>query len=94
MKRMVIERYVPAAAPAINDGLPPMPPLPERDGRMPIKFIGRASHIDAWGSETVIQFARQYGRACAASLDIEIDVLKVERDALRTRLLEVTGGTT
>ena len=94
MKRMVIERYVPAAEPARNDGLPPMPALPARDGRMPIKFIGRSSHIDAWGSETVITFARQYARTCAAALDVEIGVLKVERDTLRSRLLEVTGGTT
>lgn len=89
MKRMVIERYMPAAEPARDDGLPPMLALPARDGRMPIKFIGRSSHIDGWGSETVISFARTYGRTCAAALDIEIAVLKVERDALKARLQEL-----
>ncbi len=94
MKRMVIERYVPPAPSAQNDGLAPMPALPAADGKLAIRFIGRRSYIDGFGSETVIGFARTYARTCCATLDVEIDVLKAERDALRNRLLEVTGGTT
>lgn len=91
MKRMHIERYVPAAPPALDDGFPPVPCLPPRDGQIPIKFLGRPSHIDAWGSETVIAFARQYGRTCVADLDIEVAALTAERDVLMARLDELQG---
>lgn len=91
MKRMVIERYVPPAPPAIADGLPPMIALPAADGRMQITFIGKRSFVDAWSSESLIRFARQFGRTCAAALDVEIAVLKAERDALKTRLDEIEG---
>lgn len=92
MKRMTIERYVPPAPPEPNDGLPPMLPLPEREGRMQIKFLGRSSFIDAWSSEGLVKFAKKYARACCAALDVEIDVLKTERDALKQRLDELLGA--
>lgn len=89
MKRMFIERYMvpPEKAPA--DGLPPMPALPPRDGFIRTQFIGKQINVDGWSSESLVAFAKQYGRTCAAALDVEIDVLKVERDALKARLDEL-----
>ncbi len=94
MKRMVIERYVPPAPPVIADGLAPMLSLPPRDGEIPVRFLGKSTRVDGWSSESLVKFAKTYARTCCATLDVEIDVLKAELDALRTRLLEVTGGTT
>lgn len=89
MKRMVIERYVPPAPPAIADGLAPMLPLPPRDGEIPVRFLGKPSRVDGWSSESLVKFAKTYARTCCVALDLEIDVLKVERDALRNRLQEL-----
>lgn len=92
MNRMVIRGVLPPEKPPA-DGLPPLPPMPPRDGVYEWRFVGRKAHADAWGIETVQQLMRTYGRTCAAALDVEIDVLKAERDALRAeveRLRELT----
>lgn len=89
MKRMTIQRYVAPAPTESADGLAPMLPLPAADGRMQILFIGKRSFVDAWSSETLIKFSRAYARTCCAALDIEIDVLKTERDALKAQLDEL-----
>lgn len=91
-KRMVIERYVPAAEPVPSDGLPPMPALPPRDGVMAARFIGKPIQVDAWNSESLVRLAKTYGRACLVSQDMEIHVLKTERDALRAELDELRGS--
>lgn len=91
MKRMVIERYVPPAEREPSDGLPPLPPLPPADGKMQGTFIGRRHFFDGWGAETMDKRAKQYARTCMAAQDLEIDALKVERDALKTRLDELEG---
>jgi hypothetical protein len=85
-KRMVIERYVPVAEPEPSDGLPPMLALPPRDGVMSAKFVGRPIQVDAWSSEALVKFAKLYARTCCVALDIELDLVKAERDALAAEL--------
>jgi hypothetical protein len=85
MKRMVIERYVPPAPPE-TDGLPPLPSLPPRDGTIPTKLIGKRIYVDAWARDSINSFAKGYARTCCAALDVEIDVLKTERDGLKAEL--------
>jgi hypothetical protein len=81
-KRMIIERYVPAAEPAPSDGLPPMLALPPRDGVMAAMFIGKRIQVDAWMSESIVKFAKGYARTSCVALAIELDAVKAERDAL------------
>lgn len=86
MTRMTIARYVPPAPPAPNDGLPPMLNLPPRDGQYTWTFIGRRAYADAWGSETVVDFAKRYGRVCLATRDLEVAALEAERDSLKAEI--------
>ncbi len=88
---MTIDRYVPPAPPAPNDGLPLMLPLPPRDGLMRIKFIGKFSLTDAWSSETLVAFAKRYARAALVAQDMEVHVLRTERDALKAELDQLRG---
>lgn len=74
------------------DGLPPLPELPPCDGRMPGKFVGRRTTFEAWSSEAMVSFAKQYGRTCAATLDLEIAALTAERDVLKARLEELQAS--
>ena len=91
MKRMTIQGWRapdPHAEPA-SDGLPAMQPLPAPDGKMQSTFIGKRTFINAWHSESVVAIAKTYARTCCAALDIEIDVLKTERDGLKAQLDEL-----
>lgn len=90
-KRMTIQRYIPPAPAEPPDGLEPMLQLPTPDGQVSYMFLGRRSHMDGYIPASLIAFAKKYARTCCAALDIEIDVLKTERDALKTALDELRG---
>lgn len=93
MKRMTIQGYTPPPPVDPADaGLPPRPELPTRDGLMRIKFIGRFTLTDAWGSEALIQFGKRWARAALAMQDVEIHVLTTERDALKAELDELRAS--
>lgn len=90
-KRMIIERYVPASEPVPSDGLAPMPALPPRDGVIAANFIRKPIQVDAWNSESLVRFTKTYARTCLVAQDMELDVLRSERDALRAQLNELRG---
>lgn len=86
-RRMTIRGYLPTEKPR-SDGLPPLPALPPRDGRISKDFIGKRISVSAWCEDTVTSFAKLYGRTVAATLDLEIAALTSERDVLKSRLEE------
>lgn len=88
MSRMTIHGIAPQAE-RVNDGLPPMLPLPDADGRIYIEFVRKRVPANAFLEATVIAFARRYGATCAAAVDMELAVVKAERDALQGRLNEL-----
>lgn len=90
-KRMTIARYTPNADPISSDGLAPMPPMPPRDGTIRTSFIGKQIQVDAYCSDSLVTFAKTYARTCLVAQDMEIDVLKTERDALLAQLKELRG---
>jgi hypothetical protein len=87
MKRMQIVGY--QHQEMVQDGLPPLPAMPPRSGQMRRAFIGKTINVDVWDAQAFCDFAKLYGRTCAAALDTEIAVLKAERDALKTQLDEL-----
>ena len=89
MQRMTIVGHHLQAEKPPADGLPALQAMPPRDGTIGTRFIGKPIRVDAWCIEAVQGYAKQYGRTCAAALDLEIHVLRTERDALKARLDEL-----
>lgn len=87
MKRSQIVGYVHESLAV--DGLPPMPPLPPADWQRPKRVARLVVDVDAYSGETLCNYARRYARTCLVAQDMEIDVLKAERDALKQRLDEL-----
>lgn len=72
--------------PMADDGLPAMPPLPRADWARPKRVARLVVDVDAYSGETLCSYARGYARTCLVAQDMELDVLKTERDALKQRL--------
>lgn len=89
MNRMRVLGYVHALM--ADDGLPAMPPVPPGDWLLPKRVAGFRTEVPAYNGETLCSYARGYARTCCAALDIEIDVLRAERDSLKTRLDDLRG---
>lgn len=90
MSRMEIRGFV--HPPLADDGLPAMPPMPHADWQLPKRVAGFRTEVPAFNGETLCTYARGYARTCCAALDVEIDVLRAERDSLKTRLDDLRGG--
>lgn len=75
--------------PMADDGLPAMPRLPRADWQRPKRVVGLVVDVDAFSGETLCNYARGYARTCLVAQDMEIHVLKVERDALKAQLDEL-----
>lgn len=80
-----------AHEPLADDGLPPLPPLPRADCLRPKRVVRLMTDVDAYFGETVCNYARGYARTCLVAQDMEIHVLKSERDALKAELDELRG---
>lgn len=50
-----------------------------------------AAPVDGWTSAGVAEFAQSYASTCCAAMDLEIDVLRVERDALLRQVRELSA---
>lgn len=77
--------------PLADDGLPPMPPLPRADWQRPKRVVRLTIDVDAFSGESMCLYARSYARTCLVAQDMEMHVVKAERDALKSRLDEILG---